>query len=73
MVGEFIERHLAAIGIYHDRVEQAHIGSARAQAAELLFEHGERATHPPLDLLKVEASHVAFPPRAVEIRAWVSL
>jgi len=59
--GELIERHRVAIGHDYDRVEQTRRGAPRTQAAELLFQHAESATHPPLDLLQVEARHVAFP------------
>src|SRR6188474_2149321 len=59
--GKLIERHRIAVSYHSDWVEQACAGAAGAQAAELLLQHADGATHPPLDLLKVEASHVALP------------
>src|SRR6187455_148969 len=58
---KLIERHRVAVGHHGDWVEQACAGAACAQPAELLLQHAHGATHPPLDLLKVEASHVALP------------
>ena len=52
--GELIERHVAAIGLDLDMVEQRGRGASGAQAGKLLLERGDRALHAALEVVHVE-------------------
>src|SRR5690606_4168437 len=51
---DLVHRHLGAVGVDVDRLEQARCGATGTKAAELLAQHGNRALHPAPDFRDIE-------------------
>ena len=52
-VPTWVKRHLRAVGLDGDRLEQARAGAARPQALQFLAQHLERAVHALLEIRQV--------------------
>src|SRR5205085_1731578 len=63
-----IERHVTAIGLDLDMIDQPRRRAPRAQTAELLLEDRDRALHPPLEIVEImrRCCH-GFPPNGCSI------